>query len=117
MAMLTAFTGVAAFNINELTLHSAFLLETINKRHDYRALGSDRLNTLPSRLNCPAIAFDCAGRSTLAVKRTTPLSQTSPHKHALAITDDRRRIRQWIRCASTRVRNGCRVDTCQEFGV
>ncbi|KAI8484274.1 hypothetical protein Bbelb_380590 [Branchiostoma belcheri] len=51
IVMLTAFTGVAAFNINGLTLHSAFLLETINKRGDYRALGSDRLNTLRSRLS------------------------------------------------------------------
>ncbi|XP_019628628.1 PREDICTED: uncharacterized protein LOC109473188 [Branchiostoma belcheri] len=51
IVILTAFTGVAAFNINGLTLHSAFLLETINKRGDYRALGSDRLNTLRSRLS------------------------------------------------------------------
>ena len=51
IVLVTAFTGVAAFNIDGLTLHSAFLLETGNKQHIYRSLGSDKQNTLRSRLS------------------------------------------------------------------
>ncbi|XP_066265421.1 uncharacterized protein [Branchiostoma lanceolatum] len=51
IVLLTSFTGVAAFNIDGLTLHSAFLLETGNKGHEYRSLGSDKINTLRSRLS------------------------------------------------------------------
>ncbi|XP_035683454.1 uncharacterized protein LOC118420666 [Branchiostoma floridae] len=51
IVLLTAYTGVAAFNIDGLTLHSAFLLETTTKSHEYRSLGSDKLNTLRSRLS------------------------------------------------------------------
>ena len=47
--LLTAPTGVAAFNIGGMTLHSALLLGC-NKFHGYKALTTDTLNTLKSRL-------------------------------------------------------------------
>ena len=47
--LLTAPTGVAAFNINGMTLHSAFLLGR-NKYSRFQPLNHDRLNTLRSKL-------------------------------------------------------------------
>ena len=43
-------TGVAAFNIGGMTLHSAFLLGC-SKFSTFQSLGADRLNTLRSRLS------------------------------------------------------------------
>ena len=48
--LLTAPTGVAAFNINGMTLHSAFLLGT-GKYTGFQPLSHDRLNTLRSKLS------------------------------------------------------------------
>ena len=48
--LLTAPTGVAAFNINGMTLHSAFLLGR-SKHSGFQPLGHDRLNTLRSKLS------------------------------------------------------------------
>ena len=48
--LLTAPTGVAAFNINGMTLHSAFLLGR-SKHSSFQPLGHDRLNTLRSKLS------------------------------------------------------------------
>ena len=50
MALLTAPTGVAAFNINGMTLHSAFLLGTA-KYSLSQALNHDKLNTLRGTLS------------------------------------------------------------------
>ena len=50
IVLLTAPTGVAAFNINGMTLHSAFLLGT-GKYTSFQPLGHDRLNTLRSKLS------------------------------------------------------------------
>ena len=50
MVLLTAPTGVAAFNINGMTLHSAFLLGT-SKYTGFQPLGHDRLNTLRTKLS------------------------------------------------------------------
>ena len=47
--LLTAPTGVAAFNVGGVTLHSALLLGC-NKFHGYKPLTADKLNTLRSRL-------------------------------------------------------------------
>ena len=47
--LLTAPTGVAAFNIGGITLHSALLLGC-NKFQGYKPLTADKLNTLRSRL-------------------------------------------------------------------
>jgi hypothetical protein len=47
--LLTAPTGVAAFNIGGVTLHSALLLGC-NKFQGYKPLTADKLNTLRSRL-------------------------------------------------------------------
>ena len=47
--LLTAPTGVAAFNIGGMTLHSALLLGC-NKFQGYKPLTADKLNTLRSRL-------------------------------------------------------------------
>lgn len=47
--LLTAPTGVAAFNIGGVTLHSALLLGC-NKFQGYKPLTTDKLNTLRSRL-------------------------------------------------------------------
>ena len=49
-ALLTAPTGVAAFNINGMTPHSAFLLRTA-KYSLSQALSHDKLNTLRGRLS------------------------------------------------------------------
>ena len=49
VALLTALTGVAAFNINGMTLHSAFLLGH-SKYSGFQPLSHDRLNTLRTRL-------------------------------------------------------------------
>ena len=48
--LLAAPTGVAAFNIGGMTLHSALLLDG-NKFQGYTPLTADKLNTLRSRLN------------------------------------------------------------------
>ena len=50
IVLLTAPTGVAAFNINGMTLHSAFLLGR-NKYSGFQPLSHDRLNTLRSKLS------------------------------------------------------------------
>ena len=50
IVLLTAPTGVAAFNINGMTLHSAFLLGT-GKYTGFQPLSHDRLNTLRSKLS------------------------------------------------------------------
>ena len=50
IVLLTAPTGVAAFNINGMTLHSAFLLGS-GKYTGFQPLSHDRLNTLRSRLS------------------------------------------------------------------
>ena len=49
IVLLTAPTGVAAFNINGMTLHSAFLLGR-NKYNAFQPLSHDRLNTLRTKL-------------------------------------------------------------------
>ena len=48
--LLTAPTGVAAFNINGMTLHSALLLGC-SKYAGFQPLSHDRLNTLRSKLS------------------------------------------------------------------
>ena len=48
--LLTAPTGVAAFNINGMTLHSALLLGC-SKYAGFQPLGHDRLSTLQSKLS------------------------------------------------------------------
>ena len=50
IVLLTAPTGVAAFNINGMTLHSAFLLGT-SKYTGFQPLGHDKLNTLQTKLS------------------------------------------------------------------
>ena len=50
IVLLTAPTGVAAFNINGMTLHSAFLLGT-SKYAGFQPLGHDKLNTLRTKLS------------------------------------------------------------------
>lgn len=50
IVLLTAPTGVAAFNINGMTLHSAFLLGTA-KYTGFQPLSHDKLNTLRCRLS------------------------------------------------------------------
>ena len=50
IALLTAPTGVAAFNINGMTLHSALFLGS-SKYGGFQALSHDRLNTLRSKLS------------------------------------------------------------------
>ena len=50
IVLLTAPTGVAAFNINGMTLHSAFLLGG-GKYTGFQPLSHDRLNTLRSKLS------------------------------------------------------------------
>ena len=50
IALLTAPTGVAAFNINGMTLHSAFLLGR-SKCSSFQHLSHDRLNTLRTKLS------------------------------------------------------------------
>ena len=47
--LLTAPTGVAAFNISGMTLHAALLLG--KSKHGFQPLSHDRLNTLRSRLS------------------------------------------------------------------
>ena len=49
IVLLTAPTGVAAFNINGMTLHSAFLLGR-SKYSGFQPLSHDRLNTLRSKM-------------------------------------------------------------------
>ena len=53
IALLTAPTGVAAFNINGMTLHSAFLLGR-SKYSGFQPLSHDRLNTLRTKI----VTFD-----------------------------------------------------------
>ena len=49
--LLTAATGVAAYNINGITIHSAFVLNDRRKSGTtYYSLGADTLNTLQSQL-------------------------------------------------------------------
>ena len=50
MLLLTAPTGVAAFNINGMTLHSALLLGQ-SKYSGFQPLSHDRLNTLRTKLS------------------------------------------------------------------
>ena len=50
IVLLTAPTGVAAFNINGMTLHSALLLGT-SKYAGFQPLSHDRLNTLRTKLS------------------------------------------------------------------
>lgn len=50
VVLLTAFTGVAAFNIDGITLHAALLLGC-GKFGGYQPLNSDKCNTLRSRLS------------------------------------------------------------------
>ena len=50
IVLLTAPTGVAAFNINGMTLHSALLLER-SKYSGFQPLSHDRLNTLRTKLS------------------------------------------------------------------
>jgi len=50
IALLTAPTGVAAFNINGMTLHSAFLLSR-SKYSSFQPLSHDKLNTLRTKLS------------------------------------------------------------------
>ena len=50
VVLLTAPTGVAAFNINGMTLHSALLLGR-SKYSGFQPLSHDRLNTLRTRLS------------------------------------------------------------------
>ena len=50
IALLTIPSGVAAFNINGITLHSAFLLGR-SKCSGFQPLNHDRLNTLRTKLS------------------------------------------------------------------
>ena len=50
IALLTAPTGVAAFNINGMTLHSAFLLG-LSKYNGFQPLSHEKLNTLRTKLS------------------------------------------------------------------
>ena len=50
IVLLTAPTGVTAFNINGMTLHSAFLLGR-SKYSGFQPLSLDRLNTLQTKLS------------------------------------------------------------------
>ena len=50
VVLLTAFTGVAAFNIGGITLHAALLLGC-GKFGGYQPLNGDKCNTLRSRLS------------------------------------------------------------------
>ena len=50
IALLTAPTGVAAFNINGMTVHSAFLLGR-SKYSGFQLLSHDKLNTLRTKLS------------------------------------------------------------------
>ena len=51
IVLLTAPTGVAAFNIDGMTLHSALLLGR-SKYSGFQPLSHDRLNTLRTKLSC-----------------------------------------------------------------
>ena len=51
IVLLTAFTGMAALNIDGMTLHSAFLLVTGPNKRNYQGLGSERLYILRARLS------------------------------------------------------------------
>ena len=58
IVLLTAPTGVAAFNINGMTLHSALLLST-SKYTGFQPLNHDKLNTLRTKLtNLTLIVID-----------------------------------------------------------
>ena len=50
LVLLTAPTGVAAFNVNCMTLHSAFLLGR-SKYSGFQPLSNDRVNTLRAKLS------------------------------------------------------------------
>ena len=50
LVLLTAPTGVAAFNVNGMTLHSAFLLGK-SRYGGFQPLGSEKVNTLHSKLS------------------------------------------------------------------
>ena len=50
LVLLTAPTGVAAFNVNGMTLHSAFLLGR-SKHSGFQPLSNDKVNTLRTRLS------------------------------------------------------------------
>ena len=49
LALLTALTGVAAFYVNGMTLHSAFLLDR-SKYSGFQPLSNNRVNTLTAEL-------------------------------------------------------------------
>ena len=49
IVMVTAFTGVAAFNVDGMTLHAAFQLP-IGRKGEYLSLTSEKLNTIRSRV-------------------------------------------------------------------
>ena len=50
IVLLTAPTGVAAFNINGMTLHSAFLLGH-SRYSGFQPLSNDRINSLRTKLS------------------------------------------------------------------
>ena len=50
IVLLTAPTGVAAFNINGMTLHSAFLLGR-SRYSGFQPLSHDRMNSLRTKLS------------------------------------------------------------------
>ena len=52
--LLTAPTGVAAINIDGITLHSALLLGC-SKYSGFQPLSNDRLNTLRTKLSHPML--------------------------------------------------------------
>ena len=56
IVLLTAPTGVAAFNINGMTLHSALLLGT-SKYTGFQPLSHDKLNTLRTKLSNLALSL------------------------------------------------------------
>ena len=56
IVLLTAPTGIAAFNINGMTLHSALLLGS-SKHTGFQPLSHDKLNTLRTMLSNLALIF------------------------------------------------------------
>ena len=56
IVLLPAITGVAAFNINGMTLHSAFLLGS-GIYTSFQPLSHDRFNTLRSKLSKLALVI------------------------------------------------------------
>ena len=54
--LLCAFTGLAAYNIKGLTLHSAFCIEP-NKKLKYKPLSDEKRNTLRTKYRCLAVVI------------------------------------------------------------